>query len=95
MVKTFAQLKRDLKLGTKVQQIENEFWGSTNDSIREISIVQTNAIAFKTIKDGKEIASWLWYPKKASDVIYKGNVFTFMIHGKRISYQIIGGESNE
>ena len=90
--KTFAQLKRDLKVGVKVQQTKNEIWGKTNDEIREISIVQTNAIAFKTNKNGKIVNSWIWFPKKSSDVIYTGDEFTFISEGKKISYKIIQKE---
>ena len=91
--KTFAQLKRDLKVGTKIVQVRNDFWmGTINSDIREISIVQTNAVAFKTNKNGKIVNSWLWFPKTASDVIYIGDEFTFISEGKKISYKIIQKE---
>lgn len=96
MKKTFAQLKRDLQLGVKVKQVLNEVMGGiTNGDVREIIIVQTNAIALKTKKDNKIVNSWLYFPDKASDVEYIGNTFTFNVYGKRIGFEIIKEKENE
>ncbi|MDD3085423.1 MAG: hypothetical protein PHU32_06065 [Candidatus ainarchaeum sp.] len=89
MKKTFAQLKRDLKVGVKVKQIKNEIWGTINDEIREISKVQTNAVAFRTNKNGKIIDSWLWLPESASEVDYQDDVFYFKSNNLMIGYKII------
>lgn len=89
MKKTFAQLKRDLKVGVKVKQTKNEIWGTINDEIREISKVQTNAVAFRTNKNGKTVDSWLWFPKSVSEVDYQGDTFYFKSNNLMIGYKII------
>lgn len=71
MKKSFNQLKKDLKKGTKVKTIKNIVRPENEGEIREISIVQTNAIAFKRA-DGRD--SWLWWTK-AGDYEYEDNTF--------------------
>jgi hypothetical protein len=92
MKKTFAQLKRDLQLGTKIQMIKREVNGKEEKVIteeREISIVQSNAIAFKTLKaDGTVGNSWLYFPK-ASQVEYIGNTFIINDGYFKLTYEII------
>lgn len=73
---TFASIKRSFKVGTKFETIyHKEFAGrdengnvlykDKNMGVREVSIVQSNAVAFKNEATGRD--SWLQYPK-ASDV---------------------------
>ena len=92
MRKTFAQLKRDLKEGVKVKMIKREVNGKEEKAIteeREISIVQTNAVAFKTLlHDGTVGNSWLYFPK-ASQVEYIGNTFIFNDGYFKLTYKII------
>ena len=92
MEKTFAQLKRDLQLGTKIKMIKREVNGIEKKAItedREISKVQSNAIAFKTLlPDGMIGNSWLYFPK-ASQVEYIGNRFIFNDGYFRLTYEII------
>lgn len=92
MRKTFAQLKRDLQLGVKVKMIKREVngkEGKANTEEREISIVQSNAVAFKTLlNDGTFGNSWLYFPK-ASQVEYIGNTFTFDDGYFKLTYEII------
>ena len=92
MKKTFAQLKRDLQLGTKIKMIKREVDGKEEKTIteeREISIVQSNAVAFKTLKpDGTIGNSWLYFPK-ASQVEYIGDTFIFNDGYFKLTYEII------
>lgn len=62
-MKTLKDLKKALEKGSKWHCYNHLF---KNDlGIREVSIVQSNAIAFKTHRGD----SWLQYPKK-SEVIF-------------------------
>ena len=92
MRKTFAQLKRDLQLGTKIKMIKREVNGKEEKAIteeREVTIVQSNAVAFKTLKpDGTVANSWLYFPK-ASQVEYIGNIFIFNDGYFKLTYEII------
>ena len=92
MRKTFAQLKRDLQLGVKIKMIKREVNGKeekANIEEREVSKVQSNAIAFKTLlPDGSIGNSWLYFPK-ASQVEYIGNTFTFNDGYFKLTYEII------
>ena len=72
--KSFSQLKKDLKVGVKVKTVVNEIKPEFTGEIREISIVQTNAIAFKCIRNGVETNSWLWW-LKAKNYEYEDNTF--------------------
>ncbi len=70
-MKTFAQLKRDIKEGTSIKTISNAIKPELNNQVRVVGKTQGNAIAF-TREDGK--LSWLWWPK-ASCVEYDGDTF--------------------
>lgn len=83
MKKTFAQLKRDLKVGKKLKLIYNigccqTYVGST----REISKVQTNLFCLKTLVEKEYENSYVWYPEKASLVEYEDNRFRFYCYAK-------------
>jgi len=69
MLKSFSQLKKDLKVGVTVRTIRNNCKPEMTGEIRTISKVQTNAIAFKR-SDGKD--SWLWWGK-ANNYEYENN----------------------
>ena len=90
--KTLAELKRDLKLGIKIKMIKREVNGSESGTIagvREVTKVQSNGIAFKTLlHDGIIKNSWLYFPK-ASEVEYIGNTFTFDDGYFKLTYEII------
>ena len=92
MKKTFAELKRDLQLGIKIKMIKREVNGKEEKAItedREISKVQSNAVAFKTLlPDGSIGNSWLYFPK-ASEVEYIGNTFIFNDGYFKLTYEII------
>ena len=76
MNKSLSDLKRDLKLGTKVILLER--FGKQVNEEREVGKVQSNSIAFKK---GNGL-SWLDYPK-ASLLSYDGNTFTIYEAGYR------------
>lgn len=82
MKKTFAQLKRDLKVGKKLKLIYNASCQTYVGSTREISKVQTNAICLKTLHVEGYRNSYLWYPEKASLVEYEDNRFRFYNQSK-------------
>jgi len=86
-MKTLSELKRTLQKGIKLKMVYSDV---TNNRLigteREISIVQTNAIALQTIKaDGSICNSWFQYPK-SSELEYDGNSFSIFenINDKRI-----------
>lgn len=87
--KSFAQLKRDLQPGVQVKTVINNCKPEFNNEIRKISKVQTNAICFECIRNGKQVNSYLWYPK-AKDIEYIGNTFKIYDNGKLIfEYEIL------
>ena len=98
MKKTFAQLKRDLQTGVKVKMIKREVNGREEKAItqeREVTKVQSNAVAFKTLlRDGTIGNSWLYFPK-ASQVEYVGNTFIFNDGYFKLTYEIIEGEKEK
>lgn len=92
-MKTFAQLKRDLKVGTKLKCIFN-YHGKYLNVVRPISKVQTNAVYLKTETENGTVNSYLDFPPTASLVKYDGNVFEFYskINGeliKALAYEIV------
>lgn len=92
-MKTFAQLKRDLKVGTKLKCIFN-YHGKYLNVVRPISKVQTNAVCLKTETENGTVNSYLDFPPTASLVKYNENVFEFYskINGeliKMLAYEIV------
>ena len=81
-MKTFAQLKRDIKEGTRIKTILNTYKPDKNGQIRKVAKVQTNAIGFEIPEEqqtrnifGKiQTISWLWWGK-ASQYEYEGDTF--------------------
>lgn len=77
MEKSFAQLKRDLQVGTKLKCIYN-LHGKNLNTIRTINKRQTNGLYLETkILDKGTFSSWLMFPKKAEQVLYENNNFRF------------------
>jgi len=73
-MKTFSQLKRDLQKGVKIRTILNNLKPEFNGEIRTIKTVQTNAVSFECVRNGRETESWLWWGK-AANYEYEGNIF--------------------
>ena len=92
-MKTFAQLKRDLKVGTKLKCIFNHY-GKYLNVVRPITKVQTNAVYIKTETENGTVNSYLNFPPKANLVKYDGNVFEFYVEMngelvKMLAYEIV------
>lgn len=92
-MKTFAQLKRDLKVGTKLKCIFNHY-GKYLNVVRPISKVQTNAVCLKTETEDGTVNSYLDFPPKAKLVKYDENVFEFYFERngeliKELAYEIV------
>ena len=85
MKKSFSQLKKDLKVGTKLKVIyhfrQNDTNGERFLQDRVISKVQTNAFTSKWGDDTKDY--WCYYPTNSNLVDYEDNTFTFYEHGER------------
>lgn len=94
-MKTIADIKRAFTLGSKwVTIYHKEFAGRSQDEhgkevilykdkdlgTREISIVQTTQVAFKTVRaDGTVKDSWIGFPK-VKEVIFNADSFTVLDH---------------
>lgn len=76
-MKTIADFKRRLKPGVKLHSVFHQLatgrddkgeliFGDQDKGVRVVSIVQSNSFALKTKQtDGKEVDSWINYPKSA------------------------------
>jgi hypothetical protein len=92
-MKTFAQLKRDIKEGSKIKTILNNIKPEKNGQIREIGKVQSNAIAFEIPKHEQkrniwgelQTLSWLWWGK-ASQYEYEDNIFKVFDENKNLCF---------
>lgn len=81
-MKTFAQLKKDIKVGTTIKTICNNIKPERNGQVRKVGKVQTNAIAFeipeceqkRNLWGELQTLSWLWWDK-ASNYEYDNNIF--------------------
>ncbi len=69
-MKTIADLKRKLTVGTKLHTYNH--WFDKDMGIREIGHIQSNSFAFNTQKDGKVVLSWCMYPK-SNEIIFPVN----------------------
>lgn len=99
-MKSFAEFKRALKIGTLLHALHHGYLKSDNPEeysmppkdmgVREVSIVQTNSIALKTTKNnGKVVDSWVYWPK-ASEAKVNGNILELYENGRCwITYKII------
>lgn len=85
-MRTLADVKRKMTLGSKWECVQL-FEGGQDLGVREIGIVQGNAVAFLKL-DGK--LSWLWWPK-AKDVRVEENSFTILQNGvPKLKYILVG-----
>ena len=65
-MKSLAELKRKIKIGTKIKKY-NGLKQNSNNTIRIVDKVQTNAFTMN--------GSWLWYPKNKNLIEFNGNKF--------------------
>lgn len=75
-MKTIADLKRKMTLGSKWHCIHHGFapnWTQNDMGIRPISIVQSNSIAFRTQR-GTD--SWISWPKKNQVIFHSDKSFS-------------------
>jgi len=67
-MKTLADFKRAIQPGTKWEGFNHYYKSSLG--VREISKVQSNSFAFKTVRDNGEVVdSWADFPK-AKDIAF-------------------------
>ena len=77
-MKTIADIKRKMTLGSEWHCIHHGFspdWVRNDMGIRPISIVQSNAVAFRTHK-GTD--SWIQFPKKNQVIFHDDNTFSII-----------------
>lgn len=89
-MKNLSDFKKRLKVGVKLQAINHTMFAGRDENgnplykdfdfgIREISIVQSNSFALKTIRtDNKVVDSWCSYPKAKELVINNENSVTIL-----------------
>lgn len=85
---SLAEFKRGLQLGTKWHTYHHgsSIHGPKDMGVREVSKVQTNAVAFKTDRGD----SWLQFPK-AKDLKIEGDSFTVLEDGvPLLTYKKVG-----
>ena len=70
-MKTLADFKKRLQVGTKLETFNHNL--NVSFGTRVISIVQTNAFALDTLRDGNIIESWCQYPKASDFEILDNN----------------------
>ena len=80
-MKTIADFKRALQIGKKVHAINHMTFAGRDEKanavytdkdlgVREVSIVQSNSFAFKTVRaTGEVVNSWCNYPK-SKEIVY-------------------------
>jgi hypothetical protein len=87
-MKTFADVKRRLQVGTKLKLVRNDWFptGKSINSVREIVARQTKGIKFS---GGR---SWLYFPSAKEVVIESENSFSFLIdkEGAKVTYEFVG-----
>lgn len=86
-MKTFADVKRNMKLGTKWRCIH--LFDNTDMGVRKVGKVQTNAVAFLKL-DGK--LSWLYWPKAKEICVNDENSFTVLTNGRPLLKYILVAE---
>lgn len=71
-MKTLADLKRSIKLGTKILTLEKSVKTETVGTIRKVDHVQGNAFTMN--------GSWVWWGS-ASEYEIEGNIFSIFYKG--------------
>jgi len=95
-MKTIADFKRRLVIGAKVHttfhqasagrdENNNLLLKDEDKGVREVSIVQSNSFAFKTIKsDGTVTNSWCDYPKVKEAIFINDNTIQILTPDFRV-----------
>jgi len=78
-MKTFSQLKKDIKVGMKIRCVEHNIKPERVGLVGVVTKVQSNALARDI--EGKD--NWLRYPNAATLVEYEDNKFSFYEAGYR------------
>jgi len=99
---TLAEFKKNIQLGRKVQSTfhraiigrdeqNKPTFGIKDNGEREVTIVQSNSCAFKTVKhDGEVVNSWFYYPKaKEVKVVNNDTLEVYEDNILLLTYQII------
>lgn len=87
-MKSLAQLKRDIKVGTVIKTITNNIKPEKNGQVRKVAKVQTNAIVFEDLMHDSKL-SWLWW-EKAGNYEYEGNTFKVYHTDTRTNERVLG-----
>ncbi len=89
MTKTLAQLKRDLRVGTKVKCLHNKYTPKFLNKVRTVKHADTTGIYLSDDMDTLAKGSFLGFPK-ADRLIYEGDIFGVYTQSEcELSYQII------
>lgn len=75
-MKTIADIKRAFVLGSKWRTVNHIL--DKDFGIREISVVQSSQVAFKTMYQGMVTDSWISFPKSRNVVFNSDSSFTVM-----------------
>lgn len=79
-MKTIADIKRAMTLGSRWHTVHHGFspdWMPKDLGIREITIVQTKSVAFKTERGN----SWIAIPNKSQVIFENENTFSIIDSG--------------
>jgi len=86
-MKTFADLKKRLQIGTKLKMVRNDWYpnGILINVVRSIETRQTNGIKFIG-------GSWLYFPSAKEVVLESENSFSFIMDdkGNKMTYEFVG-----
>lgn len=82
-MKTLADFKRRIQTGVKIHTVWNNRGQLIDRGVREIKTVQSNSFSILTEKEGKQVESWVNYPK-ASEIQFEGETANIFQDGKII-----------
>jgi hypothetical protein len=90
-MKTLADLKRTIKVGTRLRCIENTLRPELNDTLRTVVKVQGNAFVWHQDGQMDQRGSWTNFPK-AGDCKFDGNTFQLSLKsaGHYVKMEVIG-----
>lgn len=82
-MKTLADFKRRTQPGVQIHTVWNNRGQLVDRGVRTIKTVQSNMFSILTEKDGKQVESWVNYPK-AKDIEIIGETANIFQDGKLI-----------